>query len=546
MTKEKIKASNTKGRISKKGKPFRATHNDRAFESKYDTHIDKEKSQNNIYLVVNLDGTITRLPENDSLEQHEMKQYSALYQDSLESKNERARAARHRNRIKSMEDYYRGRYTSPEEEILQIGKEGEFTDLGLFQNCVVDYIEEHQRKYPTIKILDAATHVDEMSIHCHLRKTYTAPDKEGHLEAKQHICLKNLGFELPEPEKERDRYNNLKVPYTRRTRDMWIDICERNLGIKFDRKPGPKRKRVETVEYKLLKRQEELEKVDRDIQEKKNLRNELVFDIEQKITYKEELADQVEVLADDVAKKWEESTNINKKLDGLRREQDCLERSKESIQLQIEAYETICQNAKEHKAPEIEIGKSEVKDGILRSHEEYFVRMPCKNEKEARKLVKELHALYSKHYTEKSFDEIFSMRAAADRKRKKEIARASERLQADKMKAVEESEAYKRVMSADLHISSAQLRGILQDAETKTLVEDTIDATISTLKELRQLPDRNSFTLQEKMKIERSVFDKLQDKVNGFIERVKDHMAKSEIKKYVSKSKGTDMDYPEI
>ena len=254
-----MRASNHSGRTTAKGNSYNVNHNDRKFTSKKDKHIDKEKSKENVYLSVDSEGQISKL-EGETFREHELRRYTELYYDSLETKNEKQIANRHQERVKSMEDYLDGKRTCPEEEILQIGKEGEFWDVEKFQKCVEDYIREHQEKYPDIKILDAAIHVDETSLHCHLRKTYTAPDKDGNLEAKQNNCLKNLGFELPDQEAERGQFNNLKQVYTAEKRDMWLDICEKNLGLELERVPDTNNMGLELAEYKRQKTIEKLEK----------------------------------------------------------------------------------------------------------------------------------------------------------------------------------------------------------------------------------------------------------------------------------------------
>lgn len=255
-----MRASNHKGRTKNSGAVYDVNHNDRNFESKKDKHIDKAKSADNIYLFVDGDGEISERKDK-SFREHEQRRYTELFFDSLYRKNEKAIAQRHAERVKSIEDYLDGKKTCPEEEILQIGKEGEYQDIEKFRECVEEYIKRHQERFPDIKILDAAIHVDETSLHCHLRKVYCAPDKEGDLEAKQHQCLKNLGYTLPDPEKSRGQFNNLKIPYTEDTRAMWLDICEeKNRDISLERVPDKNNLGVELAEYKRQKTIEKLEK----------------------------------------------------------------------------------------------------------------------------------------------------------------------------------------------------------------------------------------------------------------------------------------------
>lgn len=251
-----MRVSNHKGRTNKKGQTYNVSHNDRNYTSDIDKHINKEKTKDNIYIIIDECGVMSD-KKDISLRDHEIEMYHKYFDRALQSKNEKARKQRHPERCKTMDSYLDGKNSCPEEEILQIGKEGVYQDVDTFRRCVEEYIKRHQSRFPDIKILDASVHVDETSIHCHLRKVYTYSGKDG-LEVGQHRCLENLGYTLPDPEKPRGQRNNLKIPYTRDSRDLWIEVCEEmDRDLTVDRKPDPKSYSEDLSEYK---RQKSIEK----------------------------------------------------------------------------------------------------------------------------------------------------------------------------------------------------------------------------------------------------------------------------------------------
>lgn len=534
-----MRASNHSGRLLKNGNSYNVNHNDRRFESEFDKHIDKEKSTDNIYLCVSVDGEIYQA-QNESLRQHEIEIYGELYSDSLYRKNEKALEQRHPERVKSMEQYLDGKFTCPEEEILQIGKEGEFWDVDKFKKCVEDYIKEHQEKYPDIKILDAAIHVDETSLHCHLRKTYTAPDKDGNLEAKQNNCLKNLGFELPDREAERGQFNNLKQVYTEAKRGMWLDICDRNLEIELERKPEPKHESLNLLEYKTMKQAQTLETGSKilDNQRKEVRKNKNILD-EQK-TKIDANKEQIDGLVDDIRAKTESRDNLDHELGEvssklsaskteLKKTNAELEKAKISVQPQIEAYKTVAEASKSHKAPSIDIGSQKVSDGLLSSHEEYFVRIPCKSQKEAQKLQKEVSALYTKMYTNKSLNEVVNANLGHIDKERDKLAKERAKLAADKAAqqealaaekaaAITQNELYRIIKPEHLGITANELPSLTKTAFNDSLINETVDATIKALNDKGLL---KQMTISDKLDIYPRVRRSLGDRIQDFFDKVR-------------------------
>ena len=562
------RTSTHRGRTTSKGQAYNVNHNDRNFLSSKDKHIDTSKSAENIYLVVDGEGKISKL-QNGTFHDHELKRYEDLFTKSLYRKNEKAIAQRHPERAKTMQDYLQGSRTAPDEMILQIDKEGNFNDVKAFEEIVRAYIEKHNETYPDIKILDAAIHVDEMSLHCHLRQVYCAPDKDGNMESKQHQCLKNFGYELPEPDEARGQYNNLKIPYSADTRNMWIEICEER-GIEVEKEPEKKKysehiseirrqkavddleeaeKKLETGEKILEKQREEvqgnIDTLERQKSEIEANNEQIEADTEKIDENKDTLAEQSEQIAlynDQLRTQDKMIEDKAHKIRLLSEQQDELETS---VQREKEAFDTIAKAAADHKPPTIEIGSHEVKDGFMKSHEEIYVKVPCKDVKEAKKLQKEISALYDKQYTNKALNEVVNAKInKADRylAQKQTEARAMMNEATAKVQdaqdiidaAMYQAPLYRNMKAEDLKLTPQLTDELLHSAAVKEVVEKTIDVTLEELQKRRMLsPD---FDLMQKATLRHSVMQRIKDSFADFADKVKGVILKALSKPIVEKA----------
>lgn len=231
------------GRTDAAGRAYRAAHNDRDFTAGTDRRIDPARTDKNLYFIVTDQG-IQELPPGQTFTDHELAFYKSNFSDMLEARNENYRKHRRKDRIRSIEQYYQAGRTCPEETILQVGKAGELppTDKNIkaFAWTVRDYIETHMKMYPEIVFLDAAVHVDETSIHAHVRKVYLAKNADGNMEAAQDRCLEKAGFSLPDPDRPQGRYNNRKMSYTEASRQLWLEICcKHGVRKEFLQEPEP-------------------------------------------------------------------------------------------------------------------------------------------------------------------------------------------------------------------------------------------------------------------------------------------------------------------
>ncbi len=551
-----MRASNHSGRTYKNGNSFDVKHNDRQFQSDQDKHIDKTKSTQNIYLICDENGLISELERGESLREHELEIYEKLYTESLVAKNEKSIAQRHPERIKTMEEYLDGRQTCPEEEILQVGKMDEFKfkdangDLDFekieaFEKCVRDYIEEHNKSFPDIKILDASIHVDESSLHCHLRKTYAVPDKEGRLEVSQHRCLEKLGYKLPKPEEKRSRANNLKIPYTLDKREMWLGICEKNLNIELEHEPSPHNQGLTTLEYKTQQQAKKLEmgavileNQKKQVMDRQEEVKRLESTINDKMGHAFDLDSQIRDKNKSVRVLDHELEEVSSNLDAVKQE---YEQTKTSVQSQIQAFETISKGVQNHKIPSVEVAEDRT---ILREHEHY-VKIPAKSQEEAQKLQQEVVALYNKNYINQSLDELINEKyKSLEKKRNKyrselkqerqQLATEKEQqlkeLQIEKSKAIQENQLYRNLKPERMGLDSETLGAYFKDSISQQLVADTVDETIEILSQkgyFSREPDN-----LDKYNITKSVSRSLGEKLHDFFDRVKEHFIEKLTKTY--------------
>lgn len=259
-------------RVNRYGKPHSANHNCRSFKSEYALHIDPERSKYNYYYLVEEDHSgLVQLPEDFTFREHEIAAYTSHFSPMLEARNQMYKRNGHPERILSMEGYYTDSKKTPEETIIQVGSKGDL-DLAYcqkpFMNAVFSFIMEHQRMWPGIIILDVAIHVDEASLHCHMRKMFTAKNDDGNEEENEVRCLVAAGFTRPDPTKKRTRYNSEKITYTEAARNLMVE-CLRKYKFRIKEPERRGRYHLECEEYRqkaeaerLRKEREELDKME--------------------------------------------------------------------------------------------------------------------------------------------------------------------------------------------------------------------------------------------------------------------------------------------
>lgn len=243
-----MRATIHNGRTGKDG-AYNTKHNDRQFDIRNAEHIDPERVKNNRYW------NWTGNPKM-SFEDAEAAFYEQHIKQHLDAQNARYRAQRHAERAKTMDEYRKSPQTCPEEVILQIGKMGDTIPADMMARIIQEQINWEQQQFPGVKVLDVALHMDEQGApHIHERRAWVYTDRDSNLAISQNKSLKQMGVELPNPNKPRSRFNNRKMTFSRMCREHLLQIC-REHGLEIEEIPQEKsRSGLSHVAY--MTRQEE-------------------------------------------------------------------------------------------------------------------------------------------------------------------------------------------------------------------------------------------------------------------------------------------------
>lgn len=243
-----MRATIHNGRTGKDG-AYNTKHNDRQFDIRNAEHIDPERVKNNRYW------NWTGNPET-TFEAAEQAFYEKHIRKHLDAQNARYQAQRHAERAKTMDEYRKSPQTCPEEVILQIGKLGDTIPADMMARIIQEQINWEQKTFPGVKVLDVALHMDEQGApHIHERRAWVYTDKDGNTAISQNKSLKQMGVELPNPDRPRGRFNNRKQTFSRMCRENLLQIC-REHGLEIEEIPQEKsRSGLSHVAY--MTRQEE-------------------------------------------------------------------------------------------------------------------------------------------------------------------------------------------------------------------------------------------------------------------------------------------------
>lgn len=227
------------GRAGKDG-VYKATHNDRTFNTEHADHIDSERLQRNIYWDCFRGATYPAQQDGEvSFEDVERAFYLKRYSDYLDGQHERNAKRRHTERDRSVDDLLRDKRFCPEETIYQIGTMEDSVSPDVLMEIVGEFMVEMERRFGEhVHVIDWALHLDEATPHIHERHVFDYVNRYGEVEPKQEKALEALGFELPDPEKKQGRTNNRKMVFDAACRVMLFDICK-NHGLTLEEEPDP-------------------------------------------------------------------------------------------------------------------------------------------------------------------------------------------------------------------------------------------------------------------------------------------------------------------
>ena len=218
---------------------------------------------------------------------------------------------------------------------------------------------------------------------------------------------------------------------------------------------------------------------------------------------------------------------------------------------QLEAYNVISEAVKDKAQPTIEVAKEEVKDGLIRSHEEYFVKVPCKDEKEAQDVQKEVTALYNKDFVNEALNELIMSKnkdlKEKQRKQQRELAKARKEFEkykegtlkemsAVKSELVRQSEAYNELSLAEMGLSEKDIKDLAKDSVAEKLIDDTVRTTIDILDRSKCLKTRPDFLTERNIVV--GIHKSFGDRINDFVDDMREHV----VEKAIRKTRDKDLD----
>ena len=358
-----------------------------------------------------------------------------------------------------------------------------------FEDCLEFHIKEYCQGDRT-RLLNAVVHLDEKSPHLQIASVPLVADEKGqHLSAK--IIMGN-----------------------RSTYRLRQDRFYEEVGKHYDLERGERRDPTERKEH----------------------------------TTKREwqIATQEAQLQDTINKTLE----AQKQLEDTNRQ---IEIAQEEIKPQIEAYNVISEGVKNRKKPIIEVSKKEVKDGLIRSHDEYFVQIPCKDQKDAEKIKEQVTALYDKNYTQEVLNDlILNHNKDLEREKKKqqkELSKAKKAFEQQKentlndldereTKLIELSETYNSLSLAEMGFTSRDIQNIAKDSITEALVKDAVNLTIEQLESRKYLKRTPEFWT--KVNIGNEISKSISERTD-LLEKVREHIAKKVIHQVQNKDLSNDL-----
>lgn len=232
-------------------------HNDRAY-----SQLAKNRGDDCKNFYWNIAGT-------ETFDQAEAAYYERNFGQALAAQNLRHERSRHRERIKTMDDYRRSKLTCPEESLYYIGRKGDTVSAQRLVDIFIEYLHWRQQTYPNVVPLDFAVHRDESGApHIHLRDVWVSHSRDG-LHVSQIGALKEMGVERPDTSRPRDRYNNPKQVYSRTCRSKFIEIAQEH-GLDIETTPQAASKTgLSHIEYQVAAERQKLQEVTKELRRAK-------------------------------------------------------------------------------------------------------------------------------------------------------------------------------------------------------------------------------------------------------------------------------------
>ena len=208
-----------------------ASHNDRRFRGHAD-HINAEKSINNFCWQC-----YKHEHPGIPFEEAEYIFYENTFGEYISARNEKADKLRNARYATTTGQYLHGKKSQPEEVLIYLGDKETHASADTLLEVTKKYVAWHNKRFPQIKVLDVAMHVDEDGApHVHLRQVYVAHDRDGRALVSKDRCLKEMGIDPPDPARPEGRNNNRKQTYTKACRDK-LQALARDAGLEVETRP---------------------------------------------------------------------------------------------------------------------------------------------------------------------------------------------------------------------------------------------------------------------------------------------------------------------
>ena len=269
----RVTQHSSRGNKHEKG-AFGTRHNDRnkIGEAK---NIDKIKTANNVVWKYT-DNDPTLAGQTFTIDEAELKFYKDHFSEVLNSTNESYLKARHKEKVRTMDEWRRDKKHAPEEIILQLGKIEDCPHKLVLEKITEAYLnklDEFNKKHNNpFTILDYALHQDELGApHIHLRRVWHYYNEEkNRMEVGQEKALTAAGIPLPHPDKKPGRYNNRKMVFDKYMRTIFISIAAKDFGLEIETTPLPKEEVGLTLEERISKNERTREEKTLELENREN------------------------------------------------------------------------------------------------------------------------------------------------------------------------------------------------------------------------------------------------------------------------------------
>ena len=237
------------GRKGKNG-VFSVKHNDRNYDTSHADNVDESRTPENAYWMWDK----KKDSPSNTFEECEERFYKEHFGDYVDVRNDAAERNRHPERKTDPEKLRKSSKTAPDETIYQIGTKDAHIDPHVLGIVFNEFRDWRKARFPLVRTLDMALHLDEATPHIHERVVWIAHDKDGREMPNQSASLREMGVERPHPDKPESRYNNAKISSTEACRKKLQEICKAH-GIELITEPAEPGKK--TVDLMIWQAQQE-------------------------------------------------------------------------------------------------------------------------------------------------------------------------------------------------------------------------------------------------------------------------------------------------